>query len=206
MFEDMTPVHIWEVAFFVDHLPGEPAGHMARGGCFNPESPGVLALGVKLDIKNARRIGLDFIGFENDRARAVAEDYGDIPAFGGPIDSRGLHFAAHHHDSFRFARLDQSVGKIQRVKKAAALGSEVKTGHMARIELLVEEERCSRKLVLRGERRQQDKIEIANLESGSFKGLFTGGLGKVRRHLSRLDIATLLDARALLDPFIRGVH
>ena len=148
VLEDMAPVHAREMAFFVDHFPGEAARHIARGGCLDPESTGVLALGVQGDVENAGRIGFLFRRLENDRARAVAEDYSHVSAFGGSVYSSGLHFAAHHHDPLRLAGLDQSIGKIQRVDESAALGAKVDTGHVARVQLLVEKKGSARKFVL----------------------------------------------------------
>src|SRR6056297_2094538 len=114
-------------------------------------------------------------------------------------------YAQHQHASVATGR-DERVAHLQGVEEAAALGAQVDAGDVTRIDRLVEEEGGARELVLRGEGREQDAVDVGDLELGLLQGGERRAPREVRRALSVVDPAPLPDARPLLDPLVARLH
>ena len=166
----------------------------------------MLALSVETNLKNAGWAFLCFHGFENDRSGPVSENDCDIASLCGHIESGGVDLATHHHHSSALARLNQAVAEIQRVQETAALSPQIDTGNFAGSELIMQEERGPRELVLGRERGEKDKIEVLCIQLGGLKRALTGHLRQVGGGLPVDDPAPLFDAGSLLNPFVGRVH
>ena len=143
---------------------------------------------------------------EQQRAGAVAEDHRDVASGGADVETGRMDLAAHDQHASIAPGHDQRIRHLEGEEKAAALGAEIDAGDLAGVDGLVEEERGSGEVVLGGERRQQDAIDVAHLEVGLLERRECRFAGEVRGLLAGLHPASLANAGALLDPLLGRVH
>ena len=145
-------------------------------------------------------------GFEDDRPGSVAEDDRDISTGAAEVEACRVDLATDDQNAPVAPRDDQRVGHLQREEKTAALRTKIDAGDVPGVDCLVQKERGSRKIVLGGQRREKNAVEVADLELG----LLEGGQRRVARQIRGLLVllhpTALEDSGALFDPLLARVH
>ena len=140
---------------------------------------------------------------EHDGAGAVAEQHAGGAV--GPVENARKGLRADHQRAGERARLEQAIGRRQRVDEAGAHRLQVEGGAMGDAELGLHRHGAGRKGVVRRRGRQHDEIDRLRIDLG----MGERGARCVHRHVrgqfaGRGD-AALVDAGALHDPVVGGV-
>src|SRR5262249_28633673 len=144
-----------------------------------------------------------FAGTEQHGARAVAEENGHLATALGEFEPGRVNLGPDDEHVSVDAGANPRVRDRQRVEKTRALVSHVESGHARDAELVLEEHARAGKEVIRAQRGEDDRVDVAL----GLAGMLERHLARVEREVARadaalFDVTPLFDARALLNPFV----
>jgi hypothetical protein len=139
-----------------------------------------------------------------DGAGAVTEQHAGAAIV--PIENAGEGLGADHQRGRGEAVLDHAIGHRQAVDEAGTDSLHVEGRSPGHAELSLHSRRGGRKRLVRRGRRQDDEVEIGRLHPGMGQRPLRGLERQLRRHLAIGRDMALLDAGALLDPLVGGIH
>ncbi len=142
-------------------------------------------------------------GFEEDCARAVAED--DAGGAVLVIDDAAHHVRADDEDPIVGAGLDELRADGERVEKPAAGGGEIEAPGPRRAELVLDQAGGRGKHHVRGDGPDDDEIDVVRSDSPTVESLLGCRGGELRGARPGGGDAPLPDPGARHDPFVRRV-
>ena len=165
-----------------------------------PDHVGTLRLGGELDAEPAAGLGRRR---QDDRAGPVAEQDAGVPV--GVVEEPGEQLGADHEDVAGHPAGDVGLGHGVGVDEAGAGRRDVHREGLGVADRLLDQRRGRRHPVVRGERRQQDDVDVVGLQPGHCDGLLPRhGRHRCSRLVGRRD-TSLADPGPGADPFVGRV-
>ena len=143
-----------------------------------------------------------FAGFEQDRARAVAED--DAGGAVGVVDDGAHDVGADDEDFFVRAGFDELGADLEGVGEAGAGGGEVETPGAFGAELVLHEAGGGGEEHVRRDGGDDDGFDFGGVDAAGGEALAGGFDGEIAGADTLVDDVALADAGALGDPLVVG--
>ena len=147
-------------------------------------------------------------GRPEDRARgAVAEEDRDVTSSVREVEARRVNLAADERHAAVHPGAYPRVRHLQSVQETAALVADVERRHARQAELVAEEAAAAGEIEVRREGREDDGVDLRDVDAGAFARHLHGRDGEVARAgVVLLDEAPLFDAGPLLNPLVARVE
>src|ERR1035438_6926019 len=147
--------------------------------------------------------GVIFGGFQNRRARTVPEDHAGGAV--GVVDDRRHYVGANHEYARVYSAGNELRSHLHGVEKGRAGGGKIESPRSLRAQLVLHHAGCGRKKHVRGDRADNDEIDVGGSKA-ALRECFLGGFhGEVACGNAFLRDVALANADAGHDPLVVGV-
>ncbi len=137
--------------------------------------------------------------------RPIATSNGDIPSI-LPGHEWSVDVGADDEEALELARLQQGIGKIERVEESRALLANIKGGNIPKPHPRLQQRTVAGEEVVRCHRREDQAVDIGGRHPRRYHRLLGCHHPQFGGPLPRIGIVPLLDAAPGADPLVRRIH